>query len=255
MEKSISVMVESIVGILSNNNPSIYLFGSILFNDFKLGWSDIDILCLVEKQISTEQANELLNLRQALLVKEPQNPYYRLFEGGILTLDSFLGKKNDKVVYWGTRGQRITEQYYLDVFSTIELLDNGKLVYGSDIRDLIEYPKKEEVIKAIKGHYNTIRTYAVKTDQSLYSAGWMLDIARCLYTLETGKIIGKTSAGEWALENNLCPEPYILEKVVEIRKDPLRFKNDDSTKQWLETLGPYIQNFADVLEKSIKIHS
>lgn len=65
-----------------------------------------------------------------------------------------------------------------------------------DIRDLVDYPKKEEVISAIKGHYNAIGTYAVKTDQSLYSAGWMLDIARCLYTLETGKIIGKTSAGE-----------------------------------------------------------
>lgn len=255
MEKSINIMVESIVHILSNNNPSIYLYGSILFNDFKFGWSDIDILCLVEKQISTEQANELLNLRQTLLAKEPQNPYYRLFEGGILTLDKFLGKKDDKAVYWGTSGQRITEQYYLDVFSTIELLDDGKLIYGLDIRDLVDYPKNEEVIAAIKGHYNAIRTYAVKTDQSLYSAGWMLDIARCLYTLETGKIIGKTSAGEWALENNLCSDSSVLEKVIEIRKEPLHFKNDESTKKWLETLGPSIQCFADVLEKSITTYS
>lgn len=255
MEKSINIMVESIVHILSNNNPSIYLYGSILFDDFKLGWSDIDILCLVEKQISTQQANELLNLRQSLLVKEPKNPYYRLFEGGILTLDNFLGKKDDKVVYWGTSGERITEQYYLDVFSTIKLLDDGRLIYGLDIRDLVDYPKKEDVIEAIKGHYNAIRTYAVKTDQSIYSAGWMLDIARCLYTLETGGIIAKTSAGEWALENDLCSDSNVLEKVIEIRREPLRLKNDESTKQWLETLGPSIQCFADVLEKAIKLHS
>lgn len=106
-----------------------------------------------------------------------------------------------------------------------------------------------------KLYLQSIGTYAVKTDQSLYSAGWMLDIARCLYTLETGKIIGKTSAGEQALENNLCSDSSVLEKVIEIRKEPLHFKNDESTKQWLETLGPSIQCFADVLEKGIKIYS
>lgn len=255
MEKSINIMRDSIINILSDNNPTIYLYGSILFNDFKLGWSDIDILCLVENEISSKQANKLVNLRQTLLEDETENIYYRLFEGGFLTLDRLLGKENSKVVYWGTSGQRITEQYYFDVFSAIELLENGKLIYGIDIRELIDYPKRKDIIDAIKGHYNAIRTHAVKTDQSLYSAGWMLDIARCLYTLETGSIIGKTYAGEWALENNLCPDRDVMEIVIKIRKQPLHFKNDELTRQWLETLGPYIQRFADVLEKNIETYS
>lgn len=255
MEKSIDIMVEAIVNILQNNNPSIYLYGSIIFDDFKLGWSDIDILYLVEKQISTEQADDLLNLRQDLLGKEPENPYYRLFEASILTVDKFLARKDGKVIYWGTSGQSIREEYYWDVFSTIGLLDNGRLIYGLDRRDLVDYPSREEVIGAIRDHYNIIRTYGIKTDQSLYSAGWMLDIARCLYTLETGKIIGKTPAGEWALENNLCPHSNTLEKVVEVRKKPLKFKNDEFIKEWLENLGPSIQSFADVLEEAIKVYS
>lgn len=252
MEKSINVMIDAIASILSDKNPTIYLYGSIQFDDFKLGWSDIDILCLLDSQFSLEQGKELLYLRQTLLEKEPENQYYRLFEGGILTLDSLLGRRDDKVVYWGTSGERIRDKYYLDAFSTIQLLEKGKLVYGPDIRELIDYPKKEEIINAIINHYNAIRDYAVKTDDRLYSAGWMLDIARCLYTLETGQVIEKTAAGQWALENNLCPEPGVMEKVLEIRKHPLHFKNDKLTKEWLENLGESIQAFADVLEKGIK---
>ena len=91
-------------------------YGSSVLNDFRLGWSDIDILVLTDKQITEEQAQKLVGLRQALLEKEPGNPYYRSFEGGMLTLDAFLTGKADRVVYWGTSGERITDTYMFDSF-------------------------------------------------------------------------------------------------------------------------------------------
>ena len=76
--------------------------GSSALNDFRLGWSDIDILVLTEthKQISESQANLLVGLRQAMLSKEPNNPYYRSFEGGMLTKSAFLAHTHDRVIYW-----------------------------------------------------------------------------------------------------------------------------------------------------------
>lgn len=67
MEQSIEIMKNRIVNILLNNNPSIYLYGSIVLEDFKIGWSDIDILCLTETKISVKQVKQLFNLRQELL--------------------------------------------------------------------------------------------------------------------------------------------------------------------------------------------
>ncbi|GKX68782.1 nucleotidyltransferase domain-containing protein [Inconstantimicrobium mannanitabidum] len=253
MEQSIEIMKNRIVQILLDNNPSIYLYGSIVLEDFKLGWSDIDILCLTETKISDAQAKQLLNLRQELLNEYRNNLYFRSFEGGFLTHEAFINYIPDTVIYWGTSGQRITDRHYFDPFSMIELIENGDLLYGNEIRDRFTYPTKEKIIEAVSSYYETIRKFAVTTDRSLYSAGWYLDIARCIYTLRTGKIISKTKAGRWALDNNLVPDTDIMEDIVKIRKEPNRYKNDSEVMKWLETLGNSVQRFADVLEQEISL--
>ena len=252
MEYAISNMVQRIRGILFSCTPSIYLYGSVVLGDFKLGWSDIDILVLTQIPISEEQANQLVRLRQTLLADEPENPYYRSFEGGMLALSAFLNGEKDRVVYWGTSGERITTQYGFDSFCMSELLDRGILLYGRDVRDQLTRPTYNNLKADVRRHYKTIRQYAHTTGRDLYSYGWLLDISRCIYTLRTGKIIAKTAAGEWALKEGICPCADVLARAVEIRKEPNRFKTDTGTFDYAETLGNYIQQYADVLEKELE---
>ena len=80
----------------------------------------------------------------------------------------------------------------------------------------------------------------------------MLDIARCIYTLRTGKIIAKTDAAEWALENNLCPDPDSLRYALKVCRSPLAYKDDKQTFDYAETLGEPVQRFADVLENELR---
>lgn len=239
-------MVNKIAEILYGNEPSIMQYGSVVLDDFKLGWSDIDFICLANKAITKKQADELINLRQTLLSEYPGNQYFRLFEGGMLTFNAFINNDEDTVVYWGTSGQRLTKKYELDPFGKIELIESGRLLFGSDFKHLITYPKKEEIINAIKQWYSTIRKHGNS------GGGWLLDIARCLYTLKTGKIIAKTKAGEWAIEEKLCPDIEIMEKVVEIRKNPLELLANEEIKQWQKSLEQHIQKFADVLEEALR---
>ena len=247
---AINTTVREISGILSDCEPSIYMYGSSVLNDFRLGWSDLDILVLTSKQITEEQAKSLVGLRQAMLVDEPDNPYYRSFEGGMLTLDAFLSKKTDRVVYWGTSGERITDSYAFDSFGMAELVESSVLLYGKDIRKVLKYPTFHELYADVKRHYETIRKYAQSTGRSFYSFSWMLDIARCIYTLRTGKIIAKTKAAEWALENNLCPNPDALRYALIVRRSPLEYRDDKETFDYAETPAEPIQRFADVLEKA-----
>ena len=248
---SINKMVREINGILSDCEPSIYMYGSSALNDFRLGWSDIDILVLTEKQITEKQAQKLVGLRQAMLEREPGNPYYRCFEGGMLTLDAFLHKGTDRVVYWGTSGERITDSYLFDSFCMTELIESGVLLLGKDIRPQLKVPTFDNLYADVRHHYETIRKYAQKTGRSFYSFGWMLDIARCIYTLRTGRIITKTEAGEWALENNLCPNSDALEFSLKVRRNPLDYKEKKQVFDYAETLAEPIQRFADVLEKEL----
>lgn len=249
---AINIMVREISGILSDREPSIYIYGSSVLNDFRLGWSDIDILILTDKQITEEQAKILVGLRQAMLAKDPGNPYYRSFEGGMLTLNAFFSNKPDRVVYWGTSGERITDRYAFDSFGMAELTESSALLYGRDIRKVLKYPVFHELYADVKHHYETIRKYAQSTGRSFYSFGWMLDIARCIYTLRTGKIIAKTAAAEWALENDLCPDPDTLRYALKVRRSPLEYKDNKETFDCAETLAEQVQRFADVLEKELK---
>ena len=248
---SINKMVREINGILSDCEPSIYMYGSSALNDFRLGWSDIDILVLTEKQITEKQAQKLVGLRQAMLEREPGNPYYRCLEGGMLTLDALLHRGTDRVVYWGTSGERITDSYLFDSFCITELIESGVLLLGKDIRPQLKVPTFDNLYADVRHHYETIRKYAQKTGRSFYSFGWMLDIARCIYTLRTGRIITKTEAGEWALENNLCPNPDALEFSLKVRRNPLDYKEKKQVFDYAETLAEPIQRFADVLEKEL----
>lgn len=133
-EEAIRGMTAAICEILAENSPSIYLYGSCVLDDFRFGWSDIDLLVLTQERISPPQAQALVTLRQKLSEREMDNPYYRFFEGGMLTLQAFLSGTPDCVVYWGTSGQRITDTYLFDSFCMGGAAAKRRLVSGTELR-------------------------------------------------------------------------------------------------------------------------
>ena len=247
-------MSEEVSAILKNRVRSVWLYGSVVFYDFRPGWSDIDLIIFSEDEISDVQARELLTLRQALAAAEPDNAYYRCFEGVIVNLEEYRSGAFRRLVYWGTSGQRIMSHYELDTFSRYELAKYGRSVFGADDRSIFELPGKSELAAAVRKHYDAIRKYAVRTDESLYSCGWLLDIARCVYTLRYRDVIAKTQAGVWALEEHVFPEEAPLRKTLEIRRDPLSFRDRGDVRLWLRELGPVIQRYADVLERELALY-
>ena len=251
LEPAIKAVRRRVVDILEGCAVSIYIYGSLALGDFRPGWSDIDILVLTEKEITEGQAGRLVNLRQVMLEEQPDNRYYRCFEGGMLSLNAFRLGEKDRVVYWGTSGERITDSYDFDSFSMCELLESGILIWGRDVRDRLSRPAFDELRADVRRHYEAIRKYARETERSFYSFGWLLDISRCLYTLRTGKIIAKTAAGEWALKENLCPCAEALARAVDIRKEPARYLRDEGVLDEAQALGGSVQSYADVLEREL----
>lgn len=251
MKNAIDAMANEIIRIMDGDVYGIWLYGSVVMDDFRPGWSDIDFVALTRGEISENRAEQLLTLRQQMLEKEPGNPYYRSFEGVIANLDEYREGKLRRLVYWGTSGQRVTDRYEPDTFSAFELAKYGKPVYGGKPW-ILPAPGREELVRAVRAHYESIRKYAAQTNESLYSCGWLLDIARCIYTLRTGDVVSKTLAGIRALEEHLFPDEAPLRKTVEIRQDPQAFRDRDDVKQWLKGLGPVVQQYADVLEAELR---
>ena len=251
MIHAVARMMNEINSRLDGRIYGAWLYGSAAMEDFRLGWSDIDFVVLVDGSVSEDEAESLLMLRQDMFKSEPENLYYRSFEGVIASLDEYRSQSFQRVVYWGTSGQRITDHYIPDAFSLFEMANYGMPIYN-DKAWILSEPERDVLISAVRTHYETIRKYAVKTDESLYSCGWLLDNARCIYTLRFNDVISKTHAGLWALKEHLFSDETPLRKTLEIRQNPLAFKDREDIKLWLKSLGPVVQQYADVLEHELQ---
>ncbi|MDO4944374.1 MAG: nucleotidyltransferase domain-containing protein [Ruminococcus sp.] len=239
--------INEILSVLWNADPSIYLYGSVTDNDFRIGWSDIDFICLTKAPLEDVQAEKLLTLRE----HQPDNPYFRLFEGVFISQGGFFEHRKEKVVYWGTGKSKIIDSFTPDCFCRYQLAENAILLFGDDLRDFFEVPKFSELRQGVAAHLETIRKHAVTTGRSIYSYGWLLDIARGLYVLKNGVVVSKTAAGEWALENGLCPDMQALATAVSIRNNPKLFNDNPVLQDYSERLGDSVQLFADVLEDKL----
>ncbi len=251
MRLAINTMAVSIQRILAEADPSIYLYGSVTVEDYCPGWSDIDLLALTQSPITMVQAEALLHLRQTLAARDPDTPHYRLFEGGMLDLGSFLTGVETRVVYWGTTGERLRGRHVLTAFDRASLKQNGQLLLGRDVRRHIDMPDHPEIISAIRSHLASIRAHG-KGERSLYAYGWLLDIARGLYTLATGRMTTKTAAAQWALDERLCPCPGELSMALALRRNPTMIEGEQ-VLDFALTLTKAIQAFADVLEAALSV--
>ena len=63
LTQAIQTMTAEIAAVLTDNKPTIYIFGSVALGDFKLGWSDIDIVVLTEHEIAEQKATILVNVK------------------------------------------------------------------------------------------------------------------------------------------------------------------------------------------------
>lgn len=173
-------------------------------NDFKPGWSDIDLLCLTAETITDEQARKLVNLGQTLSFYEKQPLYFHYFEGAIVAWPAFKSRSCTKVVYRGAGKQRIDHSYF--VRSLFRIFPDTKRYitvwrrYPGRAVPAVLYRARQAVIH----HYDTIRNYALNTSGSVYACGWLLDIARGIYTLRTGSVIAKKPKRAYGRWNSVC---------------------------------------------------
>ena len=50
------------------------------------------------------------------------------------------------------------------------------------------------------------------------------------------------------MQEHIFPDEEPLKKAIEIRKEPIAYKDRKDIQQWLKGLGSVVQQYADVLE-------
>ena len=128
-------------------------------------------------------------------------------------------------------------------------MQNGQLLLGKDVRRHLEMPEYAAIGADLAAHVQTVRQYGAGS-RSIYAYGWLLDLARCMYTLVNGRLTTKTAAAQWALDEHLCPCPAELSMALTVRRQP-ELIQDESVLAYAEGLTEAIQSFVHLLEKAL----
>lgn len=243
MCNTLSIELETIIGI---NSFDIMLFGSAVLNDFHYGYSDIDIIVLSYNVLTELQISQLLELRHSL-VKNNNEPDFRLLEGIIIYKNDFLYDGNSKLVYWGTSGESIKELNPFMPCDILSIKNHGILIYGHDFRESVIKPTYEELLNQVKHTYKTIRRYG-KINENSHSLGWFFDTARSIYTIKTSKITSKTNAVKWVIDNDFYHDKILLVNLIKLRNSVSLFENSEHKIECVISLNKKLQEFADTLE-------
>ncbi|HEX3046973.1 MAG TPA: aminoglycoside adenylyltransferase domain-containing protein [Bacillota bacterium] len=240
-------MLHSILGV---ELVSVYLYGSIVFDDLAQGYGDFDFLVAVGADLSEENSGALLEMRKTLRNGQ-LGVYAHMLEGEFLPIPMLKRKVKGAAVYWGTKSEQKIAENQLGSFDLLLLKSKGLLIYGSDLHDKFEEVSQEELFVSINQSIATIRKYAIHTE-SIHSVDWLFLISRIILWLKENRLDSKSAAALWAYQYCRGEWKLYLPKAIEIRKNP-SLGDEPSIKEWLKNLGDPIQGACDELEEELKL--
>lgn len=242
MDKSIINSLEEFVAkdntLLDNSVLSAYCYGSATYDDFHIGYSDLDFFLIIAKAITEEDFQKLSSLRQEL--RSMKHPLLSVLEGEIISKTAIKNDIESNVIYWGTSKDKLTRKYSLSGFSLRGLLDKGFLVFGTDMRNQLPYPDDKEMVSQVNHMINTVQYHAQTTSENIHSIDWLFLISQSIFWLKTSNVTGKSLAAQWVIDNYTDKWTGALKKALEIRHAPV-LAETKANKIWLSNLGYDIQ--------------
>jgi predicted nucleotidyltransferase len=184
---------QRISGILKKNFVGFYVMGSFVMGDWNPEKSDIDFIVVTRKPLSKRESLEIGKLHQALsgsdLGEKLDGAYTYLEQLQQKRFEEKTGSLEDHVF-------KADCPCHLSADNVLCLLEYGKCIQGLSIKELGLHVSNEELSQAAYDMLLEDMEEIDKKDdfQTLYYI--LVDMLRCIYTLETGKLPTKPRAIE-----------------------------------------------------------
>ena len=181
-------------GILKGNFVGFYVMGSFVMGDWDPEKSDIDFIVVTRKPLNKRESLEIGKLHQAL----SKSDLGKKLDGAYAYLEQLQQKRFEE-----RTGSVEDHEFkadcpcHLSADNILCLLQYGKCIQGVPIEELSLSVSDEELSQAEYGMLlEDIAEIDTKEDfQTLYYI--LIDMLRCIYTLETGKLPTKPRAIEY----------------------------------------------------------
>ena len=189
----LTVIAEAISKALKDNFLGFYIMGSFVMGDWDPQKSDIDFIVVTRKPLNKEESIQIGKLHQTL----SKSDVGKKLDGAYTYLQQLQEKRFEEKTGSVENHEFIADSpCHLSADNVLCLLQYGKCVLGKSVRKLSLSVSDEELVQAAQDMLiEDADEIDKKQDfQTLYDI--LIDMLRCIYTLETKKLPTKPKATE-----------------------------------------------------------
>lgn len=195
---------------------ALYVFGSVLTDDFEPATSDVDFLAVTREPAGATSVHRLSETHTRLA---QDHPWGGRLEGGYAA--------RGRLCPWGIEGDiaaiepggglkaGVPSDYTAD--NMLAIRENGLALYGPPPDRVVPPVDQATFQAALREYLAELVRRSVRSATPADLSAWTLNIARCLYGLAEGRVATKKRAAAWLAR--LAPElELVLEAAVAVRR-------------------------------------
>ncbi|OUS04616.1 hypothetical protein A9Q90_07380 [Gammaproteobacteria bacterium 54_18_T64] len=236
----INGLVSSVQKVFGKRCTAVYLMGSLARGGFSELASDIDIGLILNGELQDNDSADIDDIKKALLKNHST-------------------VKNSVSIFWGNiasiNGGVDAGRY--PPFDRLDLIDHALLLAGSDIRDSLVKPGREELeiasadfaldyLASDERIEEFLKCELISNKGTVYVTKTILFPARFIYLAKTGAIAGNEASHQYYLDNFRGHDNKLVSKAYQWRLSALPQELGTVTTLLNEGLIVLYQRFIDI---------
>lgn len=213
-------LVTGVSRVLQENLVGIYLYGSLVTEDFDAGVSDLDLVAALHSGLDEASFRLLEDLHSDVIRRFPKwDNRLELAYVSLDALETFRDRPSSiAIISPGEPFHRIDAGYDW-LISWYMLRETGVALKGPDIASLIAPMELSSYIEAVQSHIEAYRDSVGSASSKSFLSYIVLTTGRGLYTVLQGQPISKIKAATWAART--FPQwAWLIDKAQRWRVNP-----------------------------------
>lgn len=192
-------LVAGLSGVLQDNLVGIYLYGSLVTEDFDAHVSDLDLVVATNRGLDDASFHSLNALHQQVILSYPEwDDRLELAYVSLEALKTFRSKQSRIAIISPGEPFHQLDAGYDWLISWYMLRETGIALRGPGIASLIDPIEPAHYIEAVQSHIEAYRNSVKSADSKSSLSYIVLTVARGLYTVLHGRPTSKAKAAAWA---------------------------------------------------------
>ncbi len=232
-------LVAGVSQVLHDNLVGIYLYGSLVTEDFDAQVSDLDLVVVLDRSLDDALFRALHEMHQQVFISYPEwDDRLELAYISLDALETFRERHSRIAIISPGEPFHQVDAGHDWLISWYMLRETGVALYGPDIVSLIDPIEPAHYIEAVRTHIEAYRDSAMSADSISSLSYIVLTTARGLYTVLHSQPTSKAKSAAWAAQS--------FPQWATLIDQALRWRVDPGTDALMpDDIGPRVQAFVD----------